>query len=114
MYRLDIRTYHVLRRVLSEISEELSVGERHFLQDVLRWTVDCHRERVVNRLRTWDGGRVNRTQGLIRNSLRITGNNPMRCHRCHQSGNNYWTIELIAGHRMSDCRAEVHWRSIER
>ena len=95
-YRLDVRTYHVLRRVLTQITEEMNVGERHFLQDVLRWTVDCHRERVVSRLRTWDGrlqGRIQSGGGPVRNSLHITGNdNSVRCHRCHQYGNKVFGI----------------------
>jgi hypothetical protein len=46
--------------------------------------------------------------------LRITGNNSVRCHRCHQSGNNHGRNELIVGHRMADCRGAVQSRFIER
>jgi hypothetical protein len=45
------------------------------LQDVLRWTVDCHRERIWSRLRGWDGGRERSV---------VHGN--LRCHRCHRRG----------------------------
>ena len=109
IYRLDTRTYHVLRRVLTQIGEEMNVGERHFLQDVLRWTVDCHRERVVSRLHTWDG---NDAVGGGHLPERIQGhvsgrNNSVRCHRCHQYGNipfgnrtelkgiGWWTVERL-------------------
>lgn len=136
IYRLDIRTYHVLRRILSQIGSGeagMNIGERHFLQDVLRWTVDCHRERVVSRVRmasAWDSngdgrgrgaiGRNRIQRGPVRNSLHITGNatgdNSVRCHRCHQYGNTpfFGNCELIVGHRMVECRAVVEWRFIER
>jgi hypothetical protein len=81
VYRLDLRTYHVIRRVLTQISEDMNVGERHFLQDVLRWTVDCHRERVVSRLRSWDGVR-----GRIQQRPSNRSSSGLRCRRCHQSG----------------------------
>src|SRR5271170_5004627 len=57
-HRLDLRTFHVLRRTLWEIAEGRDIGERHFLQDVLRWTVDCYSEQVWSRLRTMDGGQM--------------------------------------------------------
>src|SRR2546430_10984494 len=88
IYRLDTRTYHVLRRVLTQIGQEMNVGERHFLQDILRWTVDCHRERVVSRLRPWDGGVSTVVQnGALRERIQApTSRNSVRCHRCHRYG----------------------------
>ena len=114
IYRLDIRTYHVLRRVLTQIGEEMNVGERHFLQDILRWTVDCHRERVVSRLRTWNGGVSSVRSRDLRDRIQSSaGRNSARCHRCHQYG-IYFTIQvLIVGHRMGECPAVIQWRCIE-
>ena len=79
-FRLDLRTFYVLRRTLWEIAGGRNVAERHFLQDVLRWTMDCHRERVWNRLRLRDrivafSGRTERP--------RYTS---VRCRRCHEYG----------------------------
>ena len=116
IYRLDTRTYYVLRRVLTQIGEEMNVGERHFLQDILRWTVDCHRERVVSRLRSWDGGVPAVVQGRnLRDRIQApAGRNSVRCHRCHQYGICIMIEVLIVGHRMVECTAVVQWRCIER
>jgi hypothetical protein len=86
VYRLDLRTYHVIRRVLTQIGEEMTVGERHFLQDILRWTVDCHRERVVSRLRSSDGGHARIQQRPSNRSPSL-----LRCHRCHRFGKRVLT-----------------------
>jgi len=79
--RLDLRTFHVLRRTLWEIADGRNVGERHLLQDVLRWTVDCHRERVWSRLRVTNGG-GEAFQGRIYRERHTS----VRCHRCHEYG----------------------------
>lgn len=78
--RLDLRTFHVLRRTLWEIAEGGTIGERHFLQDVLRWTVDCHRERVWSRLRTVGGG------DAFRGRIHRQRYTSVRCHRCYEYG----------------------------
>jgi len=51
VYRVNVRTYHILRRVLPQIGKAGTIGERLFLQDVLRWTVDYLRERVNSRIK---------------------------------------------------------------
>ena len=51
VYRVNVRTYHILRRVLPQIGQAGTIGERLFLQDVLRWTVDYLRERVNSRIK---------------------------------------------------------------
>ena len=78
MNRLDLRTFHLVRRVLTELSRDLEVAERHYLQDIIRWAVDCHRERVFARIRQLGVGNGN---GMSRES--------QRCHRCHQYGERF-------------------------
>jgi hypothetical protein len=99
LFRLDLRTYGIIHRVLNQIGDETDLSERHFLQDVLRWTIDCHRERVWSRVRSWGGGRgrtmgssvsrgrtlVNRITDGSSGTRRITDGN-VRCRRCHQDG----------------------------
>lgn len=101
-HQLDLRTYHVIDRILNEMAVELNVGERHYLQDVLRWTVDCHRERIWSRYRG-GGGR-----GLATRE----GDRRPRCHRCHRIGTLPRDVNLILGHRIADCRAEVGFRCV--
>jgi hypothetical protein len=104
IYRVDVRTYHVLRRVLVQIGEAETVSQRYLLQDLLRWTVDCHRERVSSRVRYWENGRYRRMPGPLggRRAIwrevtppvverRETVHYPaidgsVRCHRCHRYG----------------------------
>ena len=89
LHRLDVRTYHVLRRILYQMCEEIDIGQRHFFQDVLRLTISCHCERLRSRLRQWGSG----TMPHVRESYRIPSrsgadarNNFIRCHRCREFG----------------------------
>jgi hypothetical protein len=89
-HQLDLRTYHIINRILNEITEELNVGDRHYLQDVLRWTVDCHRERIWSRLRGYQGGGG---RSLVR---REPDRHSTRCYRCNRIGTSP---------RDADCRS---------
>jgi hypothetical protein len=111
-FRLDLRTFHILRRTLWEMAQGRPIGERHFLQDVLRWTVVCHRERVRSRLRwsapaTGEGG-AGGGGGSLRGRIRGNGGHAsVRCHRCHQYGKGIVLAMLMVGHRMAQCIAVV-------
>jgi len=97
IYRLDQRTHQVLRRILHQIGGELDLQGRYILQDMLRLTINCHRERVRSRLRGRDSGvgsgiREHFDRNRIRGRMTSrTGdaarNSSVRCYRCREFGN---------------------------